>query len=297
MNNELLTVLTPTYNRADKLQNLYMSLQNQTSKNFVWLIIDDGSTDGTEEIVRNFQHERSFQIQYIKKDNGGKHTALNVGICKCSTPLSIIVDSDDILLPNAVSIVERYYRKYKNNQKIAVYSFLRCYSNGTPIIKIDKDEFVSSYVQYRIKENHPGDMAEVFKSGILKKYPFPVFANEKFLSEDVVWIQMGLKYESVFINKPIYQCEYLPGGLTDNDKKMKFASPLGSMMRGSMLMKKECGIKANIKGAIIYNCYKHELINKPNYGKFNLTIREKILCFIVWPLGKTFNTKWKQTIR
>lgn len=137
--------------------------------------------------------------------------------------------------------------------------FLKSNPDGNPVVGLEKEEFVTNYIGYRIKGNRPGDMAEVFRTDVLKAYPFPEYSGEKFLSEDVVWIEIGKKYNCVFVNKSIYQCEYLDCGLTANDKSLKFASPKGSMMRGKQLMSKECGIKANIKGAIIYDCYKKSL--------------------------------------
>ena len=277
-----LTILTPTYNRCKTLPNLYRSLCCQTMKDFEWIVVDDGSIDNTEELIKKYKAEGAINISYIHKENGGKHTALNAGIKLLDSILAIIVDSDDELLPDAVSEIMKYYQKYKDDQRIGSWSFLRCYSNGKPIISIEKND-----IKYRIKGNRPGDMAEVFKSDILKKFPFPEFQDERFLSEDVVWIEIGKHYDTVYINIPIYKCEYLEGGLTANDKPMKFASPKGSMMRGKQLMCKECGIKSNIKGAIIFDCYK-----KVGNGTFSLDIRERILCVLVKPIAEYYYKKW-----
>ncbi len=289
----LVTILTPTYNRCDKLPILKKSLENQINKNFEWMIVDDGSTDETEIWVKKIQANAEFSIRYIKKTNGGKHTALNIGVKKITSELTMIVDSDDILLPKAVELIEKYYEKYKDNKKIGVFSYLRVFSNGAAIVPLEQEEKVASYIQYRIKENRQGDMAEVFLTRVLKEFPFPEFAGERFLSEDVIWIQIGLKYEYVFIDQPIYQCEYLESGLTANDKKMKFASPLGSMMRGKMLMKPECGWKVNVKGAIIWNCYKREVSGTIPEMVRMTTIREKALVFATKLVGRYYNKKWK----
>lgn len=289
----LITVLTPTYNREKKLHDLYLSLCKQTSTNFEWLIVDDGSTDNTERYIHSLQENTSFDIRYIRKENGGKHTALNVGIRAIETELTIIVDSDDTLLEDAIETIEYYRGKYRQ-QKIEVMSFLRCYKDKRPIVALNQDEFVDSYIEYRIKGNRSGDMAEVFVTNVLKEFPFPEFENERFLSEDVVWIAIGEKYKFLFVNKSIYQCEYLNDGLTSNDKKMKFASPLGSMLRGKMLMLPVCGWKVNIKGAIIYNCYKLEITGEcPKLLELNM-IRDRILVFGLRRIGKYYNTKWKR---
>ena len=288
------TIITPTYNRAELLKNLYQSLEQQNNKDFEWLIVDDGSTDRTKEAVEEIKEKASFSVDYIWKENGGKHTALNVGIKTIHTELTMIVDSDDQLLPNAVDEVCKAHHKYSNFDKIGVYSFLKCYSNGKPIVLLDKEEFVDSYVKYRIKENRPGDMAEVFRTRVLKEFPFPEFQGERFLSEDVVWIQIGLKYQYAFINKPIYQCEYLEGGLTANDKPMKFASPCGSMLRGKMLMSKECGIVQNFKGAIIYDCYRRNLTDAHLDERLNLNLRDRVMCILCEPISFYYFARWRK---
>lgn len=293
---KLITVLTPAYNRGGLLSEAYKSLVQQDNKNFIWMVVDDGSVDNTEEIIKSFVKENEIEIIYHKKDNGGKHTALNYGIQEINTELTIILDSDDKLLPNAVGDIELYYEKYKNCANIGVLCFLRCHSDGKPIVSLDNKEFVSDYVDYRVKQNHPGDMAEVFLTRVLKKYPFPVFKNEKFISEDVVWIEMGLNFDTAFIGKSIYVCDYLSGGLTDSDKKVKFQSPIGSMLRGNRLMNKRCGIKANIRGAIIYNCYKIEANRRKINYKDLMCCNRPILCFVLYPIGVFFNRKWRKEI-
>lgn len=289
-----LTVITPTYNRAHTLPNLFDSLLSQSCKDFEWLIIDDGSVDNTEQVVASFSAE--FVIRYIRKENGGKHTALNLGIKTIFTDLTIIVDSDDQLLPTAVEQIGMSFCKYKDYQKIGALCFLKCYRNGTPIITMDQEEFVDTYINYRIKENRPGDMAEVFWTKVLKEHPFPEFSGERFLSEDVVWIEVGKSYQFAFVNQPIYVCEYLEGGLTYNDKPMKFASPKGSMLRGKQLMSKECGFRVNIKGAIIYNCYSANVDNLPAVLHVN-RIREKVLLFCTKIPSIYFRRKWKKNLK
>jgi glycosyltransferase involved in cell wall biosynthesis len=290
----LVTIITPTYNRSDKLPLLFESLQKQSCHDFEWLIVDDGSRDETEKCIENFQNQTFFPIMYIKKENGGKHTALNLGIKNIHTILTIIVDSDDLLLSNAIELIHQYYEKYKDTDKVGAFSFLRCGKSGIPFVGLSRVEYIDSYINCRIRENRPGDMAEVFYTDVLKKFPFPEFAGEKFLSEDVVWIKIGKEIKFVFINQAIYLCEYLEGGLTANDKPLKFASPLGSMMRGKMLMSKECGLKANIKGGIIYNCYSKAKSGEIPTELISNTFSDKVLIFITKPMGEIFYRKWRK---
>lgn len=291
---EPLTIITPTYNRADLIANLYSSLENQTNKHFCWMIVDDGSTDNTFEVVSKFKDVASFEVLYLQKTNGGKHTALNFGIKEINTELTFIVDSDDTLTEDAVQNIIAVHGKYKNQNKISSYTFLKGANSKSPIVPIEKNEFIENYIKYRIKNNRPGDMAEVFKTKYLKEYPFPEFPGEKFISEDVVWIEIGKVSNSVYINKVIYICQYLQGGLTDNDKPMKFASPNGSMMRGKQLMSKECGIKANIKGAIIYNVYLKEAKKIDKRNEIKLCLRETLLCILTCALCRSYYKKWHE---
>lgn len=292
------TILTPTYNRINTLENLYNSLLKQTSKNFEWLIVDDGSNDDTEKKVNEWYKQGKIKINYIKKKNGGKHTAVNIGVKKSQGELIFIVDSDDIITPNAVELINSYDKKYKGDRKICGFSFLRGYSNGNINGKSYKQyEFKSDYNKCRIKEKINGDKAEVYYKEILKQYPFPEFENEKFISEDVVWIKMAKDYKTIYINEIIYIGEYLEGGLTSSDKKVKFNSPIGSTLRGLIFLRSNIGLKYKLKGAIIYNCYKKELKNKiPNEIKLETKI-EKLLVWLTYPLGIIYNKKWKKEIK
>ena len=288
-----LTIITPTYNRAELLRLLYNSLEAQTNKEFMWLIVDDGSKDNTVLYINSIIKSASFKIDYYRKNNGGKHTALNFGIELINTELTMIVDSDDTLCEDAVDSILRVHKNYCDYDRVGFYTFLKGYDLKKPVVSIEGDEFEANYIDYRIKNSRAGDMAEVFKTSVLKKHKFPEFKDEKFLSEDVVWIQIGKDYNTIYINKIIYLCNYLEGGLSKSDKKLKFASPIGSMVRGKQLMSIECGFKANIKGSIIYNAY--NIINKRKEKYVILLgIREKMLCFFTKPLGFVFYYIWRK---
>ena len=125
-----LTILTPTYNRETQLKALFQSLRSQTVEDFEWLIIDDGSSDNTKDVVEEFRNNAQFEIKYIYKENGGKHTALNVGIRDIDSDLTFIVDSDDTLTPNAVETILKYHDQYKNEKNLCGYSFLRLFPDG-----------------------------------------------------------------------------------------------------------------------------------------------------------------------
>lgn len=253
----IVTVLTPTFNRGGSLNNLYQSLQKQTIKEFEWLLVDDGSTDDTKNIAEEMRKKAEFPMRYIYKENGGKHTALNVGVKQITSELTFIVDSDDTLVPDAIETILQYHKKYGERKDLCGYSFLRRFPdgkiNGKPF---EPDEKVGTYIECRINaDDTQADKAEVFYTRCLKEFPFPEYRNEKFLGEDLVWIRMALKYQMVHINRAIYVGNYLEDGLTKNRRKNNIRSPHGCMERAKEFMRPELKLKYRLKGAIQYLVY------------------------------------------
>ena len=187
-----ITVLTPAYNRGKLLEKLYESLCAQDCKDFEWLIVDDGSTDDTSERVEQMKQTADFPIFYHRKENGGKHTALNYAYQFIKTPLTFIVDSDDSLTRDAISYVNEIYKRYKNESDLCGFSFLRGKPDGGYLSTsgVPQDGMKESYVECRINRGIGGDMAEVWYTHCLKEYLFPEFQGEKFLGEDIVWVRM-----------------------------------------------------------------------------------------------------------
>lgn len=291
----LVTILTPTYNRAKELSKLYNSLTKQTNMHFKWLVIDDGSCDNTPIIINEWLKEGNIKIQYIKKENSGKHKAINYAMDYINTELVFIVDSDDYLTNNAIDIIYKYHEKYKNNKELCGYSFLRKLPNGEINNKeFLRDEMIGSYIDVRINGNIGGDKAEVWYTKCLKEYPFPEFENEKFLGEDIVWIDMALKYKMVHINKAIYIGDYLEEGLTNNRRKNNIKSPNGCVERAKRLMYRQCNLKTRIKGALQYNIYSR-FAKIPNY--IRIAKNNKVLIYIFYLPSILIYHKWKKAYK
>ena len=287
------TVLTPTFNRGGKLQSLWDSLQKQTVKDFEWLVVDDGSTDGTKNLITQLQEKSDFPIRYIYKNNGGKHTALNVGIQTICSELTFIVDSDDCVTDDAVESILKIHQKYRSHNNICGYAFLRAFPDGKVNgKKFDVDEKIGSYIDVRVNGDDTGaDKAEVFKTYCLKEFPFPEYPNEKFLGEDLVWVRMARKYEMVHINKAIYVGNYLEDGLTNNRRKHNIASPIGCMHRAEEFMESDLKTRYRIKGGLQYIVYGRfagvkicDLIRKS---------RHKILATVCIPGGLFLYSRWR----
>lgn len=260
----MITILTPTFNRDYILKKAYNSLLNQNNKKFEWLIIDDGSTDKTKELVNKFKSENKIKIRYFYKKNGGKHTALNFGINKAKGDLILILDSDDYLRKDAVELVYKYWDKYKDNDKLCGITFLRKIKN--PMYRFEKfDECISNFIDFKYNSNRLYDTCEVIKTSVFKEYPFPVFENEKFLSEIIVWGNMAKKYDMAFIPKEIYHAKYLEDGLTKNWFKLVTNNPMGARANNQLFMSKEFKFSIRLKNCIMFNVF--SIISNKNIFK------------------------------
>ena len=289
----VVTILTPTYNRKENLKKLYASLLSQTEKCFRWLVADDGSSDGTGEQIRKWEKEADFPVHYFYKENGGKHTALNEGIGLIETELTFIVDSDDWLPENAMEILLKYHEKYRNTEGLCGYSFLRFYPDGRvndsfyPV-----DEKIDTYVNARINAGIAGDKAEVFFTDILKRYPFPVYEGEKFVPEDLIWVQMSGPQRMVHINQCIYISDYLEGGLTRSGKRMKIRSPKAMTERARVYLNDEAvNGKTKCKMCLLYVIYGH-FAHEPEK---NLAggLKQKLWYAAGWGPGMVLYRIWK----
>ena len=213
----LITVFTPTYNRAHLLPRLYESLAQQTKKDFEWLIIDDGSVDNTKEVITEFQNKNNgFPIMFFEQEHGGKHRAINKAVRMACGKYFFIVDSDDWLLGDTIETVTNWIQESGENPALCAVAGQKVFSDmGMVGTSFEGKEFIDSTFIERKSLNITGDKAEVFLTSILKEHPFPEFENEYFISEGVVWDAICADgYKVRWYNKPIYVCEYLEDGLS-----------------------------------------------------------------------------------
>lgn len=224
-----LSIITPTYNRAYILEKAYISLLEQTSKQFEWIIIDDGSTDNTQDLINKWQHEDlSFEIKAVVQKNGGKHRALNRGFDMATGQFTLILDSDDTLTEDAVETIQRWIKQLRNEENIAAVAGMKMHNNGCIIGGIpkyfEKQEYIDVKNFKRRKYGLLGDKAEVYRTEILREKRFKEFEGENFMSEDTLWNEIAMDGYSVrWYSKAIYCCEYLDDGLTSQsiDKELK----------------------------------------------------------------------------
>lgn len=227
------TVFTPTYNRAYIIENLYRSLQRQTCRDFEWLIVDDGSSDNTEEVIKKWQNEENdFPIRYYKKENGGKCRAINYGVDFAEGLLFFNVDSDDYLTDDAIEKVIRWEENLPKDKKycgvVGNLGTSETETPNTPWPEPYRDaNLLERYEEYT---PHPidGERAWVFYTEIQKKYKYPEFEGENFITPAVTWNRMAHDGYLVRIyDDIIWVYEYQPDGLTASGSKRFIQRPQG----------------------------------------------------------------------
>lgn len=229
MRTPYITLFTPAYNRRPYLGLLYESIKKQDFDSFEWIIVDDGSTDGTQEEVNKFISAGLIPIRYHYQVNAGKHVAINRGVEMARGELFFIVDSDDTLTEHALSTIAKQWKsvlELPNADKFAGLCGLRSYKNGAVIGgSVDYDTLDVSAIDYRFRLGYKGDKAEIIRTSIMEQYPYPEIPGEIFCADALVWNRIGRYYLLRFFNEGIYICEYLPGGITDTSVRLRQSSP------------------------------------------------------------------------
>ena len=251
----MITVFTPVYNRKYIIKQLYDSLLRQTCYDFEWLVVDDGSTDGLETLINEWQEQKPpFPIVYRYVENGGKHRAINFGAKIAKGEIFFIVDSDDCLTEDAIEFVAVEFPKIMEDPTFAGISGLKCTEKDGPIIGGVPifNNYVDATNLERVQYGLQGDKAAIYKTAVWKKYPFPEYKGENFLSEGVTLneiAQEGLKIR--WYHKILYYGNYIEDGLTKNIFEKRIEN--------------QQGWAANIVSNVKYVYYDKESIFKERY--------------------------------
>lgn len=209
----VLTVFTPTYNRAHTLSRTYASLCGQKNKNFVWLIVDDGSSDDTAQLVALWQsRDNGFSIRYLFKDNGGMHTAHNMAYEHIDTELNMCVDSDDALAPDAVEMILQTWERVKHLDYAGIVGLDADFCG-----KVIGSDFPKGLTETTLSGFYAaggtGDKKLVYRTDVVKKYPpYPVFPGENYVALAYKYRLIDRDYKLAVLNEPLCFVDYQPDG-------------------------------------------------------------------------------------
>lgn len=295
---KLITVLTPTYNRAYLLPDLYDSLCRQTESSFDWLIIDDGSTDDTEVLVSEWISKKSlFGIQYYKKENGGKNRAVNDGVRLIHTPFTMIVDSDDYLTHDAIEFLSNAAEAIERDDAIAGVAGLRGHDCNTPLevpLFPENGCVLANNLERKIYHLE-SDACEVYKTAILASHQFRVWQDEKFVPEQVVWNQFALEgYSLKWYNRVTCIVRYQKEGMTNDSWNLLRDNPMGYAMMYNHLLLTECSLRSRVGNTVKFiSCCL--LGKKPSYLR---CCNQRLLGFLLfvpgWALSKRRQAQFKR---
>ena len=224
-----LTVFTPAFNRAHTLPRTYKSLLNQNNKDFIWLIVDDGSVDDTEQLVRSWQNmDNGFEIRYIKKENGGMHTAHNTAYANIDTELNVCIDSDDGMAENAVEKILSKWEEVKGKGYAGIIALDADMNTGNIIGKGFPEGMTETTLSGYYAQGGVGDKKLIYRTEVINQYPeYPVFEGEKYVSLAYKYRLIDQDYKLAVLDEVLCDVEYQPDGSTNSMFKQYLNNPKG----------------------------------------------------------------------
>lgn len=294
MNNLQLTILTATYNRAHLLPDLYQSLCQQTCKDFVWVVVDDGSQDGTSNLVNEWmKQDNGFRIELYTQSNGGKDRAVNNGVSHITTPYTMIMDSDDYLTDDAVGFLLKALAGISGLKALAGISGLRGESEVKALNRME-GEWVDASNLERKALGIDRDCCEVYRTDLLRSHPFEVWEGEKFTPEEVVWNQLALEgYKLRWFNKVTCIVRYQAGGLTLDSWGLFKKNPMGYAMMFNHRLLYSHSFRERINNILQFICCCFVGGNLKYISHSN----NNLLTYLLLPLGIALGVRRKKQLK
>lgn len=282
---EILTIFTPTYNRAYILSQCYEALCKQTLKDFTWLVVDDGSTDNTKQLIEKWIIEKKINIQYVYQENAGKQRAVNTAVRNCKTKFFAFLDSDDYYEKDTVKRFYDIFEKIYDNPKVAGVVARR----GTPDKKIvgtpnlPKKEFIANMDVVVKKYKFFGDTCRAYKIDVLRNHLYPEI-SDKFIPETYMLSSIDFYFDLYFVNEIFSISEYLSDGYTKNAQELYRNNPNGVALAYNQLTIARQGFVNMVKSIIRYTvwCKKNKIIDSYKNCK------NKVAYIIFYPLSYIF---------
>lgn len=274
-----LTIFTPAYNRAHTLPRTYASLQRQDCKDFIWLVVDDGSSDNTAELVKGWQaQETDFEIRYIYKENGGMHTAHNTAYENIDTELNVCIDSDDKLSAGAVKKILSKWEQIKNMGYAGMIGLDADMNNGKIIGQGFPNGMTETTLMGYYASGGSGDKKLVYRTEVINQYPpYPVFEGERYVALAYKYRLIDQDYKLAVLDEVLCDVEYQADGSSMNMFRQYLKNP-----NGFAFWRKICMQYPESKRRVIWDCIHYcsssQLAHNKNYIKESPKPLLTVLC-------------------
>ena len=208
------TVFTPTYNCAHTLHRVYRSLCEQTFRDFEWLVVDDGSTDNTGDLVRQWQEQANFPVRYHQQANQGKAVANNFAAQNADGLLFLTLDADDVCVPTALERFHFHWRSIPEVQRPTFSAVTAlCMDQYGRLIgtRFPQDIMDSNSAEIRYRYHVLGEKWGFQRTDIMRNYLFPTDSSYRAIPESITWNAISRKYQTRFVNEILrvyYQRRY-----------------------------------------------------------------------------------------
>lgn len=287
-NNVFLTVFTPAYNRAHTISRTYESLLKQDCKEFIWLIVDDGSTDNTAELVKQWQNnDNGFEIQYIYKENGGMHTAHNTAYENIHTELNVCIDSDDTMSLGAVKKIKEAWLAVKDEGYAGLIALDADMNTGNIIGKVFPEGMTETTLSGYYAAGGAGDKKLIYRTDVINSVPpYPVFEGEKYVALAYKYRLIDQNYKLSVLDEVVCEVEYQADGSSNNMWKQYLKNP-----NGFAFWRKVCMEYPESKKRLVVDCIHYcssSFISKNR--KYISQSPKKILTVFCTPFGFIMTT-------
>ena len=256
-----LTVFTPAYNRAHLLPRLYDSLKKQTSKDFVWLVVDDGSEDNTKQLIDSYIKEGLLEISYIYQENQGMHGAHNTAYRNINTELNTCIDSDDYMPNNAVEMILDKWKNVLESKKYA----------GIVGLDVDIQNNIigtcfttpETTLEDFYRKGGKGDKKLVYRTEVMNQYPeYPIFSGEKYVGLGYKYLLADQDYKLITLNEPLVIVDYQQGGSSNNMLRQYYKNP-----KGFAFIRKQ--------GMVLSKSFKRRMLDAIHYVSSSFIAKDK----------------------
>ena len=302
----LITVFTPTYNRASLLEGCHESLCGQVLKDFEWIVVDDESSDNTIATVegwmdhpvahadgttRGRSRQGGFAIILARQRHGGKHRATNLAAQLACGELFFVLDSDDHLLPHSLQHIAELYATIKDDPRFGGVAAQKGHFDGT-IFGPDNIHGITdlSYLERKYVRGKKGEKSEVFRTSIMREFPQPDIDGEFFCPESLIWNRISTRYLLRYSEKIVYHCEYLPDGLTAQATRRRMRNPVATLMTYGELTRYDIPFWTKCRAAINYHrfapCMKDHRPSGTDNGQPLQPPHISLRWVLLWPIGR-----------